>query len=166
MPEPSAGIRPLDDHLRLKTLGTAALVDDRLGLRPGQSVLSGKALALLIYLTCTGSRLSREHLSDLLWADLEPDSARHALRQTVWYLRKRLGEDITVASGSDVGLVREIDSDRAAFLTALTHQARRVSPYIAHFKRTLTTKEVDDLGEYLKSLQARSEIGPSSADRR
>ena len=109
-------------RFRLETLGAASLVDDRREPRSGETVLSGKALALVVYLTCTGTRLSREHLSDLLWADLEPDGARHALRQTMWYLRKRLGEDLIVTTGSEIELRRPVTSDRGDFLSALTQQ--------------------------------------------
>ena len=113
---------PPDARLTLLTLGAAECVYLANGQRVRESGLSGKTLALLVYLACINGRAGREHLSDLLWSDLEPDSARHALRQTVWYLRKRLGEEITTATASDIGLAHPVASDRDAFLTALTHQ--------------------------------------------
>ncbi|MBL0169099.1 MAG: winged helix-turn-helix domain-containing protein [Gemmatimonadaceae bacterium] len=53
---------------------------------------AGKPLALLAFLACSpGNGASREQLIDLLWSDVEPEAARHTLRQTLWYVRRKLG---------------------------------------------------------------------------
>jgi DNA-binding SARP family transcriptional activator len=81
---------------------------------------SGKPIALLVYLHCSpGHTASREHLLDLLWTDLEPFAARHALRQAVWYLRQRLGDDAILTADGTLQLGASLDSDRQAFLEAV-----------------------------------------------
>lgn len=105
--------------LSLTTLGAVALSDARAS---GRVLLSpGKPLALITYLALAPRRLApREHLVDLLWADLPPDKARHALRQTVWYLRQLLGaECLTTNKAGEITLALALTSDRDQFLAAL-----------------------------------------------
>lgn len=55
---------------------------------------SQKVRALLAYLACNRRRsFSRDHLAGLLWPEREPETARHALRQAVYNLRSKLGDD-------------------------------------------------------------------------
>lgn len=73
---------------------------------------SQKVRALLAYLACQRRRsFSRDHLAGLFWPEREPETARHALRQAVYNLRSKLGDE-----GSS--LIRtthlEIGLDRAA----------------------------------------------------
>ena len=80
----------------------------------------GKPLALLTVLACAPDRAaSREQLVDLLWADVPPDAGRHTLRQTLWFLRKRMGGQPFATEGDLVRLAIPISSDREDFLTAL-----------------------------------------------
>lgn len=105
---------PSDAPLTLLTLGGASL------RRAGEPVLGpGKPLALLIYLTLApGRTATREFLLDLIWADLEHERARHALRQTTWHLRRLLGEDCLVGR-DEISLGIPIDADRDRFLRAV-----------------------------------------------
>ena len=90
----------------LRVLGGAA-VHLELEVEPRQQLLGpGKPFALYAYLACVGERVSREQLADLLWSDLEPDSARHALRQALWTIKKRLGDNVG-GDGSLSSLVLE-----------------------------------------------------------
>ena len=105
---------------RLKTLGDAAL----LRVLPGEEVVKvlgpGKPLALVAYLTCSAGRTAtREHLIDFLWSNLDLDGARQGLRQTLWYLRRRLGPDAVVTRDQEVVLTACVDSDRDRFLEAM-----------------------------------------------
>ena len=105
------------DGLRVTTLGAlAAFVTSPAGLRQlGRS----KPVALLAYLTAApGRRASRERLASLLWSEGSSEQARQNLRQTIWYIRRRLGavihgEDDTVAIEGDVVC------DRFEFLRAV-----------------------------------------------
>lgn len=101
------------EALRLRTFGGAGLY----AANASEPLLGpGKPLALVVYLALTpGRRTSREFLLDLLWADLEPERARNALRQVLFHLRRLLGDDALPGS-EELTLARPIDSDRDAFL--------------------------------------------------
>ncbi|HEX6052998.1 MAG TPA: AAA family ATPase, partial [Gemmatimonadaceae bacterium] len=125
-----------DTPLTLVTLGTTALrvsasPDERAafgaseaspaGVAPDDSVIFdlGKPLALVTYLACAPDRSApREHLIDLLWGGVEPDAGKHALRQTLWYIRKRLGDRQLIVGGDVLSIVGPLDSDRDALLAA------------------------------------------------
>ncbi|HXZ84455.1 MAG TPA: AAA family ATPase, partial [Myxococcota bacterium] len=66
-----------------------------------------------------GRQANREHLLNLLWADRDPPSARHALRQTVWYVRQRLGEAAITVRDEQVILTAPVECDRDRFLAAI-----------------------------------------------
>ena len=81
----------------------------------------GKPLALITYLCCAPDRsVAREHLIDLLWGDVEPEGAKHALRQTLWYIRKRLGDRPLIAGGDVLTVISPVDCDRDRYLEAVT----------------------------------------------
>jgi len=112
---------PTSPALRLITLGGAELVAPNHG---ASSLLfgPGKPVALLAYLSASpGLAARREHLIDLLWADMELDAGRHALRQTVWYVRQRAG-DLLDASRDSIRLRAPIPNDRAELLAAVERQ--------------------------------------------
>ncbi|MBL8977100.1 MAG: AAA family ATPase [Gemmatimonadetes bacterium] len=101
----------------LRTLGEARVLSPD-GLR--ELLGPGKPLALLAYLACSPRQsATREHLVDLLWSDLEPDRGRHALRQTVWYLRQLFGTDALTGRGGELTLLAPIAVDRVEFLAAV-----------------------------------------------
>ena len=103
-------------HRVLVTLGGASLIAP-----PGGQVLlgPGKPLALVTYLALSpGRTATREFLTGLLWADMDSDRARHALRQTLWQLRQLLGEE-TLTGRDEIRLTTDIASDRDAFLAAV-----------------------------------------------
>jgi len=99
--------------LLLRTLGAAGLYADagaELILGPG------KPLALFAYLALTpGRRISREFLMELLWADVEPDRVRNALRQALFHLRRLLGES-AVPGTEELTLACAVEADRDLFL--------------------------------------------------
>src|SRR5678815_5467752 len=102
----------------LKLLGEPSIAVAGDGSSPPIFVI-GKPLALIAYLACiSGRRASRDQLLNLLWADMEPEGARHALRQTIWFVRKRAGEALISATGDTVALSASLPSDRDDFLTA------------------------------------------------
>lgn len=109
--------------VRLCTLANARLVapSTDVGQTADEPLLViGKPLALLTVLACAPDRAaSREQLVDLLWADVPPESGRHTLRQTLWFLRKRLGGQPFTTEGDLVRLAAPIASDRDDFHAAL-----------------------------------------------
>ncbi len=116
MPGSNGSSTPISTSPALHTLGGAALLDTA----TGATILGpGKPLALVAYLALNpGHSATREFLTDLLWADLEGDRARHALRQAVWQLRHILGES-AFAGRDELRLAIPIPSDRDDFLAAM-----------------------------------------------
>jgi DNA-binding SARP family transcriptional activator len=109
----------LPKALTLRTLGAASLTSG-----PGGDLLlaPGKPLALLVFMALApGRRTSRESLIDLLWSDVDPDRARNALRQSLFHLRRLLGDD-AIAGTEELTLLRPMTVDRDAFLVALEAQ--------------------------------------------
>lgn len=107
-------------RLVLRTLGLVECASKReSGERVGRFG-PGKPLALLVYLAHSPNRAApRDHLVELLWSDVEPDAARHSLRQTLWYVRRTLGEGVLATDGDVVRLAAPSDSDAHEFLRAV-----------------------------------------------
>ncbi len=105
-------------QLTLKTLGTLeASSEDAEGTV--RVLARGKPAAMLAYLACSpGHKASREHLASLLWGDVESDAARQNLRQTLWYLKKKLGDGVLDGTSEIVGLAAAFTCDRDDFLQA------------------------------------------------
>jgi len=107
--------------IRLLLLGPLAIERD------GQSVdVHGlpkpKLLALIAYLSAAddGRPRSRDTLLDLLWPEREEESARHALRQSLFELRQALGQDVLDGRRAEVvQLGPDLWTDVRAFRTAL-----------------------------------------------
>ena len=116
MPDGSQSAVPNENRLTLVTLGASALRAE-----PAVTLFDiGKPLAVITYLCCAPERsVAREHLIDLLWGDVEPDAGKHALRQTLWYIRKRLGEHTLISGGDVLTVVGAVTCDRDAFLAAV-----------------------------------------------
>lgn len=116
MPAAAASRSASPPRLSLHTLGEAGLFAEG---TPVPVLGPGKPFALLVYLAVSpGRRASREFLLDLLWADLDPDRARRALRQALFHLRRLLGEE-TLAGTEELTLSSTIEVDRDAFLRDL-----------------------------------------------
>ncbi|MEO7965360.1 MAG: AAA family ATPase, partial [Gemmatimonadaceae bacterium] len=128
--------------LTLITLGGARLVSPALTTSERGLLEVGKPLALIAFVcACPGRQARREHLLDLLWADLDPDAAKHALRQTLWYIKKRVGEGIISATSDIVTVANTIDADRDALLAAsdASDHARVVGLYSGEFLPNFAT---------------------------
>lgn len=83
---------------------------------------AGKPLALLTYLALGSTEASRDHLVDLLWANVPVERGRQSLRQALWQLRRRLGQGAVIQSGDRLRLAEPVASDVADFLEAVTEQ--------------------------------------------
>jgi DNA-binding SARP family transcriptional activator len=116
------------DTLHLTLLGRCSL--DRRALEgEAEHVLGpGKPLSLLAYLnSCPSRSASRDHLLELLWATHDHTDGDHALRQAVWYLRQRIGNDALVTRDGVVRLTALVPSDAAAFLAAVAQSQLEVA---------------------------------------
>src|SRR4051812_25929741 len=105
--------------LYLRTLGAAEACIEPADPSRERTIGSGKPLALLVWLaglprhTCR-----REQAIDLLWSDVHPEQGRHALRQTIWYLRRRLHDDVVKATRDSMSLGLTVRSDHQELLAA------------------------------------------------
>jgi serine/threonine-protein kinase len=100
---------PSAEQLSLRLLGGLEL-EATGGTRVSSILSQPKRVALLVLLACGSETglLRRDSLIGLLWPELDQDRGRHALRQSLYVLRKALGHDIVEARGDDeVGLRRD-----------------------------------------------------------
>jgi DNA-binding SARP family transcriptional activator len=105
-------------QLTLRTLGTLeASTTSSDGT--ARTLARGKPAALLAYLACVpGHKASREHLAALLWGDVDSEAARQNLRQTIWYIKKKLGDGLLDSTGEVLALTADFTCDRDDFLQA------------------------------------------------
>lgn len=54
----------------------------------------GKPLALFSYLALEDREVRRDELARIFWPDSPPDRARHSVRQAIWLIRRKLGEEV------------------------------------------------------------------------
>jgi len=76
---------------QLRVLGPPEILD---GDGKPVSLSLGKPLALLIYVACNPSTISRDQLAELLWPEAGRQKGRHSVRQALWVLRNAFGEDL------------------------------------------------------------------------
>lgn len=102
--------------LWLTTLGGLRAVDDAgaLDRLPGQRLRA----ALLVYLAVE-RRVSRETLAAVFWPESTSENARHALRQSLYQLRKGLGPDWLEAGPHELRASARVRTDVGAFVAAL-----------------------------------------------
>ena len=106
--------------IRLRILGPVALERDG---SDATSPLLGqpKRLALLAYLAMRGEQLTpRDTILALFWGEQSQESARHALSQSLYILRRELVEGAIVTRGHALGIdPQQVWCDAAAFDRAL-----------------------------------------------
>ena len=90
--------------IRFSVLGTVRLTSPNGEVE--RVVAQPKRLALLAYLAITpGAYHRRDTLLGLLWPEAETDKARAALRNSLYFLRRHLGDEVILTRGdADVGL--------------------------------------------------------------
>jgi len=111
--------------IELRTCGVIALTDD--AGHPMTSVLAQpKRLGLLVYLALEGEHggCSRDRLLALFWPDSDEERARAALRQSVRFLRRALGEDVLIRHGEALLTLSQsvVHCDAVACFSALRAQ--------------------------------------------
>jgi len=123
-----------DTRFRLRTFGGLTLT-----CATGPLAGAGtrrKPLALLAVLAFHPRGISREKLTAILWPEATEEGARSALRQTIYGLRRDLGEQDIVTGTSEVQLDTALcSSDVGDFITALERddQAGAVELYTGPF---------------------------------
>ncbi len=84
------------------------------------SALAGRRLprSLFAYLAVERSA-SRDTLLALLWPDRDEERGRHSLSQTLYELRRALGESCVLVSGETLSVPAEVETDLARFEAAV-----------------------------------------------
>jgi DNA-binding SARP family transcriptional activator len=104
---------------RLKLLG-GALIEGPAGPMTGR-IAQRRRMALLACVSASRARpVSRDKLMALLWPDADSERARHLLSDSIYLIRKELGEGAVVTAGADLRLDHGlVSSDVAEFEQAL-----------------------------------------------
>jgi DNA-binding SARP family transcriptional activator/TolB-like protein/tetratricopeptide (TPR) repeat protein len=103
----------------LNLLGGAAF-QGRNGPVTGKAAHTRRVALLAILAAARGRTVGRERIIGLLWPEHRTAAARHLLSESLYVLRKELGENAFVSSGDEVGLNGEIlESDVEAFESAI-----------------------------------------------
>lgn len=87
-------------NLKLSLLGPTKLYRDDQPV----DLSAAKAIALLGYLAVSDRAQLREHVTDLLWPDSQPEAARKNLRNTLWAIRKALGDEALLTDNDRLSL--------------------------------------------------------------
>src|SRR5919112_420663 len=108
-----------DARLVLTTLGSASLRRVHASRDAELLLEAGKPLALIAHLAASPNRTgSRDHLIGLLWTNLDPPEARRAVRQTLWIIKRKVGDDLLVATNDHLTLDATVESDRDLLIAA------------------------------------------------
>lgn len=94
---------PLYNVFALKLLGGAVL-EGRDGPVTGRAAHKRRLAILAVLAVARGRPVGRERIIGLLWPEHPTDSARHLLSESLYVLRKELGEGAVVGVGDDVAL--------------------------------------------------------------
>ena len=132
---------------RLKLLGGAA-IEGPAGPLTGR-VAQRRRIALLALIAASRKRpVSRDKLMALLWPEASPERARHLLSDSIYLVRKELGESAIVATAGDVRLDDEVvSSDVGDFEQALL-EGRLEEAASAYGGPFLDGFHVDDAPEF------------------
>ena len=112
--------------VRLQILGNVDLRRDD-GGRVAKLERQPKRMALLSYLAATHPEQlhRRDVLVDVFWPDLNPLRGRAALRQSLYFLRRAVGESVLISEGDGVGIEPDrLWCDARAFQALLAEGVR------------------------------------------
>jgi DNA-binding SARP family transcriptional activator/Tfp pilus assembly protein PilF len=92
--------------IQLQTFGRVRLAGENPGDETGPAAAQPKRLAVLAYLALMSGRgpVRRDMLLALFWPELGDDEARRALRQSLHYLRRVLGDDVLLGVGEELSV--------------------------------------------------------------
>lgn len=141
---------------RLKLLG-GALIEGPTGPMSGR-IAQRRRLALLACVAASRGRpVSRDKLMALLWPEADPERARHLLSDSVYLIRKELGDAAVATAGADVRLDhRLVSSDVAEFEQALL-EGRLEEAAVLYGGPFLDGFHIDDAPEFEHWLDAERE---------
>jgi len=106
-------------NFSLSLLGGTALIGPH-GPVAGPATQRRRMALLALLATSPGRRATRDKLIAVLWPDHDTERARHLLSESIYVLRKALGESLVVATGDELVLDDQIvTTDVGAFEKAL-----------------------------------------------
>lgn len=146
--------------IQLQTLGRVRLVGDRTGGDPPPSA-QPKRVALLAYLAVMsdGGPVRRDMLLALFWPELGEEEARRALRQSLHYLRRVLGESVVMGVGEELTVGEErfrCDAVEFERLVRAGRPAEALSLYEGDFLAGFHVPDVSaELEEWVDRTRAR-----------
>jgi DNA-binding SARP family transcriptional activator len=132
---------------RLKLLG-GALIEGPAGLLSGRSTQRRRVALLACLAAANGRPVSRDKLMALLWPDADSEHARHLLSDSIYLIRKELGEAALVSAGQDIRLDdSRVSSDVLEFGQALL-QGRLEQAVALYAGPFLDGFHIDDAPEF------------------
>src|SRR5688572_9299277 len=138
---------------RLKLLG-GAVIEGPAGPVPGR-VAQRRRIALLASIAAPRGRpVSRDKLMALLWPDASPDRARHLLSDSIYLVRKQLGESAIVTTAGDVTLDDEVVSSDVGDFEQAVLEGRLEDAASAYGGPFLDGFHIDDAPEFEHWLDA------------
>jgi len=141
----------------LKLLGCAALERDGVPVS-GRAVHRRRMALLAVLAAARGRMLGRERVIGYLWPDHPGDAARHLLSESLYILRKTLGDDAIVAAGDEISLdPAVVGSDVAQFQAALDADdpERAVALYAGPFLDGFYVSEAPDFERWAEQERDR-----------
>lgn len=115
--------------IRLTTLGGLRAVADDVEL---DGLLRPPVRAALFVYLAVERRASRASLTALLWPDRDEEQARHALRQSLYQLRKDLGPGWIESRGHELRVSPHVRTDVHAFVEALERRDAEAAARLYH----------------------------------
>jgi len=106
-------------RIRIKTLGCLEIRSD---LCEMTSFLDQPVRTALLIHLAVEKEVTREGVMGLLWPDHDPDRARHTLSQTLYRLRKDLGQDWLDSKGDRLRTTGSVSVDVHSFQAALERE--------------------------------------------
>ena len=139
--------------LELLTLGPLELLRDG---EPDAAFPSRRVrAALLVYLALEGP-VARDRLLGLLWGDRPEERARHVLNQTLYEIRRDMGESVVESTGLHLRLDESVDVDVHALRRATAEGAdgRVIELYRGHFLDGFFVPEAREFNEWAENTAA------------
>src|SRR4029453_2457835 len=102
--------------IQLITFGGLHVVSDNGEL---DSLLAQPARAALLVYLAVERRVSRESLTAFFWPESDAENARHALRQSLYHLRKAVGAEWIASRAHELVVTGQVRTDADAFSDAI-----------------------------------------------
>jgi DNA-binding SARP family transcriptional activator/TolB-like protein len=140
--------------IRLRTLGQLAVVVD--GAERPEMRARPVRLALLVYLALE-REVSRDRILTLLWPESDQERARQALRQTLYALRRDLGEGWIESDHDTLRATRALSADATEVLDAIDAPRRVAELYRGAFLEGFHLAEAQPFQLWCDQWRARLE---------